>query len=267
MTANEFLTSATKALKKAGIASARLDALILLEDALGQDRALILAHPDQRIAHSTEVALHKKIIQRASHTPLAYIRGKVQFYGRELLINQDVLVPRPETETMITLLKQLPLPPRPRLADIGTGSGCIGITAALELSGATVDLYDLDPATLAVARRNARTLGVKVRCYQADLLERPARPYDVLLANLPYVPERYLVNQAAEQEPKEAIFGGKDGLNLYRRFWTQISSLPDKPRFVLTEALPPQHAEIEAIAKQAGYTQRKAEDFIQVFER
>src|SRR6266508_1210490 len=110
MTTYEFLKSATARLKQAGIASARLDTLVLLEDALGQDRARLLAHPESKIPHSTEVALNTKIAQRATHVPLAYIRGKAEFYGREFAIDKHVLVPRPETETMIDLLKKLPLP-------------------------------------------------------------------------------------------------------------------------------------------------------------
>lgn len=266
MTVQEFLKEATKTLDTAGVPSARLDCLILLEDALNLNRAAILAHPEAAVTPPQLSKLNKQITQRANHTPLAYIRGRAPFFGREFAVNRHVLVPRPETETMIEMLKNLPLPPHPALADIGTGTGCIGVTAALEIKGARTVLYDIDPEALKVAARNIKDLNAKVTYRKADLLA--AKPEaDVLLANLPYVPERYSINQAAEHEPKLAIFGGKDGLNLYRRFWDQVTGLPKKPKFVLTESLPPQHDDLSALAKSSGYELYQTQDFIQIFKR
>lgn len=266
MTVQDFLEKAVIRLEKAGVPSARLDCLILLEDVLGRDRAIILAHPETILSRQDRSKLNKLVTQRGQHIPLAYIRGRAPFYGREFLVNQHVLVPRPETETMIDLLKKLPLPTRPIIADIGTGTGCIGITAVLEIPTANVRLYDIDPAAIKLAKRNARALKAATECFVSDLLEQqPAA--DVIAANLPYVPERYSINRAAEHEPKHAIFGGKDGLNLYRRFWEQIHTLPHKPKFVLTEALPPQHAIMEELASAAGYRPHETQDFIQVFTR
>lgn len=266
MTVQDFLKEAAKTLKSAGIASARLDCLILLENALGLDRAAILAHPEAGITPPQLSKLNKQITQRASHTPLAYIRGRAPFFGREFAVNRHVLVPRPETETMIEMLKNLPLPARPTLADIGTGTGCIGITAALELNDAKVELHDIDPAALMVATQNSKGLHATVSFHQGDLLS-PEPKADVLLANLPYVPERYAINQAATHEPKHAIFGGKDGLNLYRRFWEEVAGLEHKPLFVLTESLPPQHDDLRAMAGTSGYGLYQTQDFIQVFRR
>lgn len=266
MTTQEFLNDATKRLQKADVPSARLDCLILLEDTLQVDRASILAHPEAMLSPAKIAILNKQITQRETHTPLAYIRGKAPFFGREFLVNKHVLVPRPETETMIEIIKNLPLPPHPKIADIGTGSGCIGITAALELPGAQVALYDIDPEALKVAAQNNTQLESGVRYHQADLLNvQPVA--DVIAANLPYVPEKYSINAAAEHEPKHAIFAGKDGLNLYRRFWLEVASLPQKPLFVLTEALPPQHEELASLAKNAGYILEITEDFIQSFKK
>lgn len=265
MNVQQFLSKATETLGAAGVPSARLDCLILLEDALGLDRAAILAHPEVDITAPQLSILNKQVTQRAHHTPLAYIRGRAPFFGREFAVDPHVLVPRPETETMIEMLKELPLPPHPVLADIGTGTGCIGITAALELPGAKVELCDIDPAALKVATQNAASLGASVSLRESDLLSALAKA-DVLLANLPYVPERYSINKAAEHEPKHAIFSGKDGLNLYRRFWEEITDLSHKPLFVLTESLPPQHDDLQNLAQASGYELYKAQDFIQVFK-
>ncbi len=264
MTNQEFLESSTKSLEKAGVPSARLDCLVLMEDVLGRDRAKILAHPETIIQAPDLAKLNKYITQRSRHVPLAYIRGRAPFFGREFELNDRVLVPRPETETMIEMLKKLPLPAQPVLADIGTGSGCIGITAVLEIPGSKAELYDIDPEALKVANKNIQRYQANARCFKSDLLEKFSGA-DVILANLPYVPERYAINQAAEHEPKHAIFGGKDGLNLYRRLFEQLSALHEKPQFVLTEALPPQHPALAAIAKEAAHKLLGTQDFIQVF--
>lgn len=261
----DWLAEATRQLQKAGIGSARLDALILLEDELDKDRSYLLAHPDLPISKTRQKRLNSKLKRRCQHTPMAYIRGFTEFYRRKFKVNNYVLEPRPESETMISLLKKLRLPPSPKVADIGTGSGCLGITAALELDDAKVDLYDIDSSALAVAKHNMILHELKLRAYKKDLLKNSTRPYDVILANLPYVPDHFKINQAAAMEPKIAIFGGSDGLDLYRQLFHQIGLKSWKPQFVLTEALPPQHQSLAQIAKAAGYSEFKHQDFIQVF--
>ena len=265
MTLEQWLKQSATGLTKAGIGSAQLDCLILLEDCMQKDRAWLLAHGEAKLNSSQLKRLGKQIERRKLHEPLAYIRGFTEFYGRNFKINQHVLEPRPESETMIELLKKLPLPAHPKIADIGTGSGAIGITAALETHGSTVDLYDIDSHCLAVARHNAVMHELHLHAYKRDLLNRPVQPYDALLANLPYVPDHWKINEAAAMEPRIAIFGGKDGLDLYRRFFNQLEKIDQKPKFVLTESLPPQHKELAKIAADSGCKLLQSEDFIQVF--
>jgi release factor glutamine methyltransferase len=271
MTLGEFLTSATATLTEADITSARLDVLVLLEDEIGKDRATLLAHPELEISLVQEMELNKKVIQRSSATPLAYIRGKVEFYGREFAVNSHVLCPRPETEAMIDLLKTLTLPARPVIADIGAGSGCIGITAALELPNSRVTLYDIGPKTLLVAAHNARNLkAVDAQVRKSDLLKSMVDiRFDVILANLPYVPDHYPINQAARHEPGLALFAGPDGLDLYRRFWDEIKTMPlvQRPVHILTESLASQHHFLGEIARQAGYYVEAKQGLIQQFDR
>lgn len=261
-----WLKSATNTLKEVGIGSARLDVLVLLEDEINRNRAWILAHPETTLKAERIKKLNKKVAQRATHEPLAYIRGFTEFYGRKFRVNKRVLEPRPESETMIDLLKELKLPKSNLIADIGTGSGALGITAALELHNHKVDLYDIDTSCLAVARHNCALHELHLHCYKRDLLNRPVRPYDILLANLPYVPNHWKINEAAAMEPKIAIFGGKDGLDLYRRMFLQLKSLPWQPEYVFTESLPPQHKTLARIAKLSSYKLAKTQDFIQLFE-
>jgi release factor glutamine methyltransferase len=266
VTLGQFLERATAQLEASDISSARLDVLILLEDQLLKDRSWILAHQDLQLSAAQLKRLDKQISRRSQHEPLAYIRGFSEFYGRRFKVNKHVLEPRPESETMVELLKKLALPRSPKIADVGTGTGCLGITAALEIHPSIVDLYDIDSGALAVARHNEHMHELNLEVHKRDLLNRPVRTgYDVILANLPYVPTSWKINEAAKAEPKIAIFGGKDGLDVYRRLFQQLGTLSQKPKYILTESLPPQQIGLEKIAKAHGFKQLKSKDFIQVF--
>jgi len=267
---SEWLRLATNQLEEAGIATARLDSIVLLEDTVKQDRSWLLAHPEHVLSNTDVRKLRRLLAQRTKHEPLAYIRGKTEFYGREFMINHKVLEPRPESETMIEICKQLPLPKGTIMADIGTGSGALAITAKLELPQANVIATDFDPSCLRVASKNAKKMGTQVRFLLGDLLspinDLRINP-TILLCNLPYVPDSFQINPAALQEPRVAIFGGHDGLDVYRRLFIQLGTTRLSPSFILTEALPPQHDVIASIAKGSGYELKKADDFIQLFVR
>ena len=276
MTAGQFLKTGTAKLRRAGIGSARLDVLILLEDALHKDRAWLLANPDAPLQGATLKRLERKIERRARHVPLAYIRGHSEFYGRSFKVNRFVLEPRPESETMIDLLKQIYGNRKSeignrvancelRIADVGTGNGAIGITAALEVPDSTVDLYDISAGALAVAKHNTHLHELHLHARKMNLLSRPLRPYDVILANLPYVPDRWHINEEALAEPKIAIFGGPDGLDVYRKLFHQLARFTWQPKYILTESLPPQHTALQKIAELHGFKLKTAQDFIQVF--
>ncbi len=285
-TTNNWLKSATSQLKQAGIQTAHLDSLVLLGDALKTDKSHILAHPEIVIQMKQLASLNNQIERRKNHEPLAYIRGKSEFYGREFKVNKHALEPRPETETMVDLLKQILNSQKPSLkeddplteknnvisiiVDVGTGSGCIGITVKLECPGIEVVATDISMTCLKIARQNAQNLGADVEFFQGNLLKTlPSTVYrlpSILVANLPYVPDAHTINQAAMQEPKLAIFGGSDGLDLYRQLFEQIYSLKLKPAYVLTESLPFQHEALAQIADRKGYTVAETEDFIQVFK-
>lgn len=270
-----WLESATEQLTQSGIGTARLDCLILLEDATGKDRSWLLAHPELELKSQILQRLDGQLKQRSSHLPLAYIRGKTEFYGREFDVDERVLEPRPETETMIDMLLQtvtsgqLTVNSKLQMADIGTGSGAIAITTKLELPEAEVWAIDVVQGCLDVASINSKKLKADIAFLKGDLL-LPLSAIDchpsVVLANLPYVPENYQINEAALQEPRIAIFGGTDGLELYRKMFKQIDSFGLKPGLIFTESLPFQHDELTRIAVQSGYRQSRKEDFIQLFE-
>ena len=267
MQSSKFIDNATKRLQAAGIGTARLDVLVVLEDVLGVGRANLLAHPEDIIPPPQITILNTFIVQREHHIPLAYIRGRAAFFGRNFAVNNHVLVPRPETEAMIETLKNLELPAGISIADIGTGSGCIGITVALEIPGATVYLYDIDQPALDVATANALALNASVQIRKQDLLADMTQDVDVICANLPYVPDEYAINDAAKHEPKLALFAGTDGLDLYRTLWSQIKALSQHPRYVLTESLLEQHEALAGLAKEAGYIPASTDGLVQLFER
>lgn len=265
MKAKDWLARASQELGESGISSARLDSLILLEDATNLTRAHLLAHEELELTKEQINKLNRWLRARAKHTPIAYIRGFTEFYGRKFLVNKSVLEPRPESETMIDLLKILKLPRKPTMADVGTGSGAIGISAKLEIPEAEVDLYDIDSSCLAVAKHNAHLHELRLHTLKRDLLNRPLRHYDAVLANLPYVPAAWMTSPSIKMEPALAINGGEDGLDYYRRLFLQLSRQHKPAKFVLTESLPPQHKELEKIAKENGYELRASQDLIQIF--
>jgi len=270
VTVSIWLGYAKDKLETAGVGTARLDSQLLLADELEHDRSWLLAHTETVLTEETHTKLDKQLEERAKHVPLAYIRGKTEFYGREFLIDRRVLEPRPESETMIDILKGLPgADGAMEIIDVGTGSGALAITAKLELPKATVIATDIDPGCLQVAEQNAAKHHVAIQFAQGDLLE-PVKSVPglsvITIANLPYVPDDHQVNAAALQEPRTAIFGGPDGLDPYRRLFAQAAEFSERPRYILTESLPPQHKQLAFIAARHGFRQTKEDDFIQVFE-
>lgn len=264
-TVGAFLTEVSEILTKAHISTPRLDTLILLEDSLGKDRALILAEPNLVIPKAKLEQLLAQVKERTVHTPLAYIRGKVEFYRRNFHVNSSVLVPRPETESIIELLKELPITDGTTILDLGTGSGCIGITAALEFPQASVMLSDISDKAIQVATVNAKELGAHVSIVKSDLLKEITKSYDILLANLPYVPQSYPINIAAKFEPEIALFSGPDGLDDYREMWRQVGSLHRKPAHIIIESLLSQHHPLALMARNENYTLHKTDGFVQLF--
>ncbi len=266
MDINTWLQNTQKKLSTSGVSTARLDCLILLEDATGKDRAWLLAHPEFTVQGSTLYMLQEQIERRTKHEPQAYIRGKSEFYGREFIVTKHTLEPRPETEAMIDLVKSI-VKTRENLtiADIGTGSGCIAVSVKLALPYAQVVATDIDVKSLEIARENSSKYDADIDFFHGNLLEPLSLEPNILLCNLPYVPDNYELNKAARYEPKHAIFGGADGLELYRQMFAQINANHIRPKWISTESLPFQHQELTKIAERSGYRLDKSEDFIQAF--
>jgi len=194
MTINEWLKDTSSQLSTAGVATARLDALVLLCDALGKDKAWVLAHGEEPIAEKVFKELKVNISRRANHEPLAYIRGRSEFYGRDFIVSADTLQPRPETETMIKLFKKLEIN-KGTVVDVGTGSGAIAITIKLEKPELDVSATEINKSALIIAKKNADIMKVQINFHEGDLLRPVIKlKIDSLLCNPPYVPISNTIN-------------------------------------------------------------------------
>lgn len=264
-TIDSWLKQATQLLTDAYIETARLDALLLLCDEIQKDKSYVFMYPEKflQIEHSKNLDI--KLMQRASGLPLAYVRGNVEFYGRTFFVDESVLVPRPDSEAIIELYRELQLPDGQMIADIGCGSGCLGITVALEFPDNFITLYDIDTKALQTAEHNGARLHAPVSYKQSNMLEHIKPNTTVILANLPYIPEGYPVSAAVAHEPAIALYAGSDGLDAYRTLFAQVPST--SVNYIITESLLEQHSELEKIAQSYGFTVSDQKNLIHVFCR
>jgi release factor glutamine methyltransferase len=246
-----FLAATEQRFTQAGIESARLDAQLLLSDALDKDRAWLLANPESKLPKKVLEELEAQVTARCRRIPLAYIRGHATFYGREFVVNPNVLIPRPETEGLITLIKQHVR--GGQLLDVGTGSGIIAITAALEMPYLAVEACDASPEALKVAIQNAALLGARVRFFTSDLLSQVTGRYDTIVANLPYVSRSWEVSPETAAEPAEALFADDDGLALIYKLIAEAPKNLITGGHLILEADPRQHQAIQKAALEHGF--------------
>ncbi len=245
----DWLSKSTHKLKGAGIPSARLDCLILLEDITGKDRSWLLAHADELLTSGQELALTSQLESRSQREPLAYIRGAQEFYGRRFFVDPRVLIPRPETEVLIDLFSNLPVVSGDHLLDIGTGSGAIGLSLALEHRELSVHLNDIDQDALDVARNNAKALRLDPNYIHGDFADAlRAAHFKFVVANLPYVAEKSEVSEETAFEPPHALYAEDSGLALINRLVDLWQSHRPEESYLLIEAEPSQH---EAITQRA----------------
>jgi len=230
----DALRSATQWLRASGSRSPRLDAELLLATALGVDRAELFRTPERVLSGSEERRFDGYLVRRQAREPVAYIRGHRAFRALELEVTPAVLIPRPETETLVDVaLEALAAVPgdaaaprhyEPLALDVGTGSGCIALALAAENPFVRLVAVDVSEAAVEVARRNAARLGLggRVDVRRGDLLADlpPRARFDLIVSNPPYIPEaeyRTLEPNVRDYEPRLALHGGEDGLDVYRR--------------------------------------------------
>jgi release factor glutamine methyltransferase len=246
MTIAEALRETGRRLEAAG-GTGRLDATLLLEFATSAKRESFITDDARELTPAENAAYAQAVERRLTGVPIAYITGRVGFYGRTFAVDERVLVPRPETEHLVdAALAALRAAGATggRIADIGTGSGAIAIALAAELPDAWVFGTDISHGAIDVARRNAARNNVFQQCtfLHGDLAQALAKfaPIDALVANLPYVPTATIpvAPDPVGFEPRLALDGGADGLDLYRRLIAQLPAILTPEASVLFEAAP-----------------------------
>jgi release factor glutamine methyltransferase len=208
----DTLAAAAEAFEVAGVESPRLDAELLLAEALGVTRADLYAQPQRALEAEAAQRFAAMLERRTRREPVAYILGRAHFRQLELKLTGKVLIPRPETELLVDLAED-----RQRVLDVGTGSGAIALAIASERKGARVTGIDNSPDAVVVARDNAERLGLEVEFLIADLIV--GGPYDLIVSNPPYVKESEwegLQPEIVLYEPREALVAGDDGLDVIR---------------------------------------------------
>lgn len=228
---NEEVQTVGSAVERVKRRVPRLDARLLMQHLLGITHAQFLADPDRRLSGEELEAFLSLILRRERGEPVAYLVGEKDFYSRSFRVTPDVLIPRPDTELIVTLaLKRLKTLAWPRVLDLGTGSGAIAVTIACEHPEAAVLAVDVSSEALAVARGNADRLGGRVSFLQSDWFSALGdEQFDLVVANPPYVAARdpHLLQDGLPFEPDLALTDGGDGLSCIRRI------VGDAPRHLL----------------------------------
>ncbi|SDO54214.1 peptide chain release factor N(5)-glutamine methyltransferase [Alkalicoccus daliensis] len=213
---------------------------ILLGYHTGWNRSRLLAELRTMLTPEVLEMFQKDVAAAAGGVPVQHITGREIFYGRSFAVNSSVLIPRPETEELIeAVLEKVPAG-KIRIADIGTGSGIIAATLALEIAEAEVTATDISPEALVTAEKNAAALGARVTFHEGDalapLLGKP--PFHVIVSNPPYIPEAEKADMninVTEHEPENALFAGEDGLTIYKRITAQLPEVIHSPGLIAFE--------------------------------
>jgi len=225
-TVRQIILAAAETLRNAGIDSPMLDAELLLVKAIKVTRTYLLAHPEAPVPQESAGIFSSWVKRRATREPLAYILGEKEFYGLSFYVNSSVLIPRPETELLVDAGLQYLRWQNPRAADIGTGSGAVAVTLAKYAPHAVIWATDISKDALSVAAKNAAEQGVGGRIHfaEGDLLAPLAgEKFNLIISNPPYIPSGeipHLMPEVSEYEPKGALDGGPDGLDVYHRIIT-----------------------------------------------
>jgi release factor glutamine methyltransferase len=279
-TVKEALDGAVKFLDNHDIAGAHLDAELLLGYVMQRDRAWLKAHDDAELTPFQVADFESLISRRSEHVPVVHLTGVREFYGLDMEITPDVLTPRVETEQMVEWAIKY-APRDSRLIDIGTGSGAIAVAIAKHRPDLTIVGTDISEKELAVARRNAQRHNVKLELVESNLWSAFKRDepiagtnplqgsslFSTIVTNLPYLADDADLMPEVKREPAVALFGGPDGLDLYRRF---LAGLPDHLNpdgYLFTECDPWQHEALIAEAAKFNLIPIEQGYFILGFQR
>ena len=255
MTIRDIINETSQILEAAGIPSARLDAEVILAFYLKCDRIEFIKNPSNPLSEDQIAAFQKLLARRLNFEPVAYITGRKAFWSFTLEVNPDVLIPRPDTEVIVeealAICRAAALS-RPRILDIGTGSGAIALALAKEIPDAEIIATDISPAALAVAKKNACALGLEnsVSFLQSDLFEKVCGEFDMIVSNPPYIgADEYEALEAGVKdfEPQGALLAGQTGVEFYEKLIYQAHSLLTENGWLLLEIGAKQSESVRAI--------------------
>lgn len=213
--------------EREGLPDPRREAMWLLASAWGVEEVSLRLHPERRVPAEVEVLYRDWLARRAEGEPAHHLTESCSFYGRRFEVSPAVLVPRPETEFAVSVALELPLSDGARVLDVGTGSGCIAVTLDAERPSWRVAAVDRSPMALRVAARNIIRHDAGVSLWMGDLTEAVGPPWDLVVANLPYIPRAALGDLPLEvrRDPTMALDGGEDGLELVARLIRELPRL------------------------------------------
>jgi len=271
---NDWLADAARQLTSAEIPSARLDSELILAHTLRKNRSYLHAHPEEVLTDRAVEIANARLALRLERVPVAYIIGHKEFYGHQFSVTTATLIPRPESEALIELLKQvIPrnislLKEKPlRLIDVGTGSGALGITAKLLYPELNVTISDVSRHPLRIAEKNARSLQADVTTLQSNLLADYPFAADIIIANLPYVDEEWERSPETDHEPAGALFAADNGKALIFELLVQTKDKLVNGGSLILEADPEQHPAIIAEAKKYNLLVAGQEGYGILFEK
>lgn len=253
----DIVAQAMKKLDAAGIAESRIDSWLLAESVLGVSRQDLFLEPEKSISEEQAQKYFEAISERSEHIPLQYITGRQQFMDFGFIVNEDVLIPRPETELLVEKVTSYIKERYVKVLDMCTGSGCIAVSIDRMCANADVTAVDISEKALKVAGENNVNNQGRVTFVQSDLFENINETYDVIVSNPPYIPTSdidTLMEEVREHEPHLALDGSADGLKFYREICTNAVNYLNKNGKIFLEIGYDQGQTVPELLRENGFS-------------
>lgn len=257
MTYREAVEFGTKCLTDAGVPDAALDAWYLLQMVCKIERSYYYVHGEEDITQDAQKEYEIAVQKRAEHIPLQYIIGEQEFMGLRFKVNSNVLIPRQDTETLVEQVLKI-VKPGMKVLDLCTGSGCVLISVLKNAPELTGMGSDISKTALLVAKENAKMHEVDADWIRSDLFDNITETFDVIMANPPYIPTGEILSlmpEVRDFEPENALDGGADGLDFYRKIAGQVKDYLNPGGYVYMEIGYDQGEAVSELMRNAGFTE------------